>query len=326
MFTALLRNLFRRGAHHAHDVEALPYYDSELLKGWLTAKAATLRAQGYVDYPALVHVETIAACNAACTFCPYPVLERKGTRMPDALIEKILRDLGEIPRERRFQFSPYKISDPFLEARLFDILADVNRGLPNADISLITNGSALTDRNVDRLLAVCNLHYVSISLNYDNAEDYEKVMRLPFERTLERLVRLHQRVEAGEIGFPVRVTRVGDTRLTDAEFLCWAQRLFPRFRIAIVPRNDWIGEVPLQQSPSAVPDIACHRWFDFSITATGKVAMCCMDGQVRYPKGDVTTHSVLELYNQQHLRALRQQLPSRHAAVEPCRRCTYMSY
>lgn len=328
MFGAFLRELFRRPGtrQDASDIEALPFYDYSALNGWVARKASTLQEAGYVDHPAIVHVETIASCNAACSFCPYPTLERKGTRMSDALIDKIIGDLEEIPRDLRFQFSPYKVSDPFLEARLFDILATVNRRLPNADVSLITNGSALTDRNVDRLLGVRNVHYLSISLNHDNAEEYEAVMQLPFERTLERLVRLHARVEAGEIAFPVRVTRVAETRLSDTSFLHWAKQMFPRFRAAILPRNDWIGEVSSPFPPPQVPDVACHRWFDFSITATGKVALCCMDGQAHYPKGDVTTHSVLELYNQPHLRELRRTLPSRRAAMDPCRRCTYMSY
>jgi len=47
-------------------------------------------------------VETIALCNAACSFCPYATLERKGTRMSDALVEKIIDDLTGIPHRRSF--------------------------------------------------------------------------------------------------------------------------------------------------------------------------------------------------------------------------------
>ena len=71
--------------------------------------------------------------------------------------------------------------------------------------------------------------------------------------------------------------------------------------------------------------VPCHRWFDFSITATGKVAMCCMDGQAEHPKGDVNEHHVLEIYNQPFLRRLREGLPSRLASGAPCDRCTCSS-
>jgi hypothetical protein len=75
-----------------------------------------------------------------------------------------------------------------------------------------------------------------------------------------------------------------------------------------------------------VPDAPCHRWFDLSIISTGEVAMCCMDGEAKYPKGNVCTDHVLAVYNQPRLRELRESLVSRLAAGEPCSRCTYLSY
>jgi hypothetical protein len=38
-----------------------------------------MRHSSAIDFPAHVHLETMAQCNAACNFCPYPSLERKGT-------------------------------------------------------------------------------------------------------------------------------------------------------------------------------------------------------------------------------------------------------
>jgi hypothetical protein len=37
-----------------------------------------------MDFPTEVTIETQAICNAACTFCTYPTMERKGNKMPDA--------------------------------------------------------------------------------------------------------------------------------------------------------------------------------------------------------------------------------------------------
>ena len=78
-----------------------------------------LRNSSSMDYPSHVHMETFAKCNAACNFCPYPGLERQGVRMPEALIHKILDDLGDVPRIHSFQLSPFKVSEPFLDHRLF---------------------------------------------------------------------------------------------------------------------------------------------------------------------------------------------------------------
>ena len=55
-----------------------------------------LRNGPYLDFPSVLGIETMALCNAACEFCPYPVLERKGAVMPDTLIEKILDDIQNL--------------------------------------------------------------------------------------------------------------------------------------------------------------------------------------------------------------------------------------
>lgn len=328
MLKNLAKEFTRRWTRQSLEVDNFadsPYYGQSDLERWATDKARYLRTN-YLDYPALVHMETVAVCNAACNFCPYTELDRKGTRMPDALIEKIIDDLSDIPRDLQFHLSPYKVSDPFLESRLFDIMARVNEKLPNATISLITNGSALTERNINQLTQVENVAYLSVSLNFCDPVEYEEVMKLPLERTLARLEILGRMHAQGKINFPLRITRVSVSDEEDRVFLQWCKDRFPAFRVCILPRNDWIGVIDAGNFTSLVPDIACHRWFDLSITATGVVAMCCMDSKAAYPKGDVNRDHVLDIYNQPWLRNLREQLISRRAAGGPCERCTYLSY
>lgn len=327
MLFSLLKDLVspRKARPPLVELEKMPFYDLEQLERKITAKVE-MRRQNYLEWPAFVHLETIALCNAACSFCPYPTMDRKGEKMPDALIEKIIGDLTDIPPEVRFQLAPYKVSEPFLEPRLFDILETINARLPNAYISIISNGTALTERKIDQLLMVRNLVYLNISLNFDDPDEYQEVMKLPFDRTLRRLDVLHERKLKGDVPFPVRLTRVSDNRLTDTRYVLWVREKYPAFEPVVVNRNDWIGEIADPAAATEVPDAPCHRWFDMSITATGRVAMCCMDSEAKYPKGDVNTSHVLEIYNQPHLRRLREQLISRRAAGDPCNRCTYLNY
>ena len=329
MLVSVIRQIFRRGRsidERLAEWTSEPFYDEALLASRMRKKSEALRDDGYLRYPALVHVETQAVCNAACTFCPYPRLDRKGTRMPDSLIDKILSDLADIPKELPFQFAPYKVSDPFVEARLFDILRTANERIPNANISLFTNGAALTDSNISKLREVRKVSYVNVSLNFCDPQEYQAVMGIPFDRTIKRLAALHEAKAAGELDFPVRITRVSGDRESDRAFLAWTRAHYPAFDVVIIPRNDWIGEIAPGPSMPQVPDAPCHRWFDLSITATGKVAMCCMDGEAQYPKGDVREQHALEIYNQPFLLELRTQLLSRKSVRAPCNRCTYMSY
>jgi len=286
-----------------------------------TEKLERMRASPYLDYPAHIHIETMAVCNAACDFCPYPVLERKGARMPDDLIEKILHDLAEIPKTLPFQISPFKVNEPFVDVRLFDILRSINRRLPNASIALTSNASPMTDGVLDQLLKVRNVAYLAVSFNDHREREYEATMQIPYARTLARLEALHDHAAAGRIAFPVVLTRVGDGSGADHDFVVWVEERFPAFRASVSPRGDWLGQV--DTPVSSVPNIGCQRWFEISITATGVVAHCCMDGMAKFPIGDVREKSVLEIYNDPAYRMLREATATR-LDVSPCKGCTFV--
>lgn len=95
----------------------------------------------YLNYPFSIHLETLTLCPAACHFCPYPGLERLGTRMSDHLIDKVIQDLTEIPRQLPFHLFPHKVNEPFSDPRLISILQRINHALPNALISLTSNAA-----------------------------------------------------------------------------------------------------------------------------------------------------------------------------------------
>jgi MoaA/NifB/PqqE/SkfB family radical SAM enzyme len=101
----------------------------------------------------------MAKCNAACNFCPSPELERKGVVMPDALIEKVVNDLCDIPRQHRFQLSHFKVNEPFLDNRLMNILSLFHRRLPNAPITLTSNASPISAKKLAQLAQFPNINF-----------------------------------------------------------------------------------------------------------------------------------------------------------------------
>lgn len=281
---------------------------------------AMLRHSPYMDYPSHVHLETWAHCNAGCGFCPYPQLDRKGTRMSDELIDKVLTDLEDMPLALPFQLSPFKVSEPFLDKRMLPLLVRVNDRLPNATITLTTNASPLTEEKLQRLSQIQNIKYLWISFNDHRERQYEETMKLPYARTIERLDLIHEWAEHGRLPFRICLSRVGDRTRDDDEFTVWANRYYPEFSTYIFPRSSWLGQTDAETG--SVPNIGCKRWFELSITATGTVAHCCMDGQAKWPIGDVSRDHALEIYNNPEYRALRERTVSRlHAA--PCNQCTF---
>ncbi|MEZ5764270.1 MAG: SPASM domain-containing protein [Xanthobacteraceae bacterium] len=280
-----------------------------------------MRASPYLNYPAHVHLETMAKCNAACVFCPYPTLDRQGERMPMELIEKVIDDLTAIPQQLPLQISPFKVNEPFLDVRLFDILKLINERLPQATITLTTNASAATEDNVLALADIKNLGYLWISFNDHRPAQYEAAMKLPYARTIDRLQMIHRLKTEGRLPTRIVLSRVGDGSPADREFAQWVVTTFPLFQPSLFPRGAWLGQV--EGVPQRAPDVGCVRWFDISITATGVVAHCCMDGRAEFPIGDVSKQSVLEIYNNPEYRRLREATNSR-LEVSPCNGCGFL--
>jgi MoaA/NifB/PqqE/SkfB family radical SAM enzyme len=274
-------------------------------------------AKEFREYPIEVSLETQALCNAACTFCPYPTIERKGLRMSDDLINKVVDEF--VSWQRPMYFSPFKLNEPLLDARTIPLCERINRDAPWVKLRLFTNGSALIPAKIDAIAKLENVEHLWISLNEYRADEYEKLMGLKFEITAKRLDDLHSRED-----FPHRVV-LSTVGYPNEEFRFYCFQRWPKFESLAIKKDSWLGYTEAQRKE--VPDTACSRWFELSIMATGEVAHCCMhDGEDKtYNIGDVRTHSLHEIYNAPRWKDRRAPLASRRTLDKssPCARCSY---
>lgn len=270
----------------------------------------------YQDQPCEVTLETQAVCNAACTFCPYPTIERKGQKMSDALLDKILTELRRF--DRPFIVSPFKLSDPLLDVRLPDILRRI-KNETRAMVRIFTNGSALTPKNAEMLAGFSNILEVWVSLNATNKEDYERIMGLNFEKVTGNLDWLHGKV------FPHKV-RIGKVGHPDEGFRNYVYERWPDFEPVVIKKDAWIDFTD-PEYPN-VPDAPCSRWFELSIMADGRVTHCCMTSgdDRRYDIGDINNQTLLEVYNSPLWKERRAGMISRKTInrdTSPCAVCAY---
>ena len=273
--------------------------------------------KGYLDQPREVSLETLAKCNAACTFCPYPTLERIGTKMPDHLISRLIGEMAKF--EHPFFFSPFKVNEPFLDKRLQSICQTFEADVPHGTLRLFSNGSPLTPANVEWVAGLKRLSHMWISLNEHVPDRYEKLMAIPFERTANNLDALHQLVASGDFTHPVVLSTVGSPN-EPFKYYCW--RRWPLFQTAVLKKDAWINYTEAQIK--LVPDEPCWRWLELNVTAAGRVVYCCMtDGNSEeHYIGDLNKQTLLEVYNSPFWRERREkQLSRRKLAI--CGTCTY---
>lgn len=266
----------------------------------------------YLDQPHEVSLETLALCNAACTFCPYPTLDRKGERMSDELIEKLIDEMSSW--ETPFYFSPFKVNEPLLDSRLIPICQEVNKRVKSGILRIFSNGQALTPRKVEEIAKLDRVTHLWISLNSHIKEEYEALMSLDFDKTVKRLDYLHSTA----FPHPVMLSTVG---YPNEPFRKYCFDRWPKFQSFAIKRDAWIDFTDSQNSE--VPDSPCGRWFELSIMANGIVSLCCMDGTGKYSIGNVNDSSMLEVYNAPQWRERRDKMLSRKQVDSPCNGCTY---
>lgn len=280
---------------------------------------APLYRSRYVDFPQQVGIESLALCNAACNFCPYPTMKRKGERMTDELIAKVIRDLRDMPADLPFDFYPVRVNEPFLDKRLFGILETVNRELPNANPCIFSNASALTEANLDRLCGIRNLKYFNLSFNDHRPEEYRRVMKLDYDRAVAAIDRVHAKVRSGKLACRPSVSRVCDGTDADGAFREWVAARWPGFDVWLADRMDWMNAVETPVT-SPIPQTGCRQWFGIHFLANGKDAFCCTDHDAALGHGSVADAHVLELYNRPERRRLRERVLNRRDVAE-CAGC-----
>ena len=272
----------------------------------------------FIDYPMEVSVETMALCNARCTFCPYPTIERKGERMSDELLKKLVDEM--ISWDRLMYFSPFKLNEPLLDKRTIPLCERINADSDKIVIRLFTNGSALTPENVHNIAKLKRVGYLWISLNSHIPEEYERLMGLKFDRTAKNLDYLHS---VDDFPHAVMLSTVG---WPNEPFRRYCYDRWPKFESMAIKKDAWLGYTDAQVTE--VPDTPCSRWFELSVMADGFVSQCCMhDGEdKRWNIGNVNEQSLYEIYNAPLWRNRREALVSRKSLdrdMAPCAQCTY---
>lgn len=296
-------------------------------------------------YPKIVHLETQAICNASCTFCDYSSLKRKGVKMSDEMIDKILLDLREIPETHSFQVQPYKISEPFLDPRLTSIVERILKSHKNSETVIISNGNHLPEKTLNELDEIAKKYQrvipnssrnkirirLTVSLNEINSQKYNRLMNLSFEKTIRNLKILHKKTSENSFSISINLSRVSTDAEGDREFIIFCNNEFPLFNCSLLKMNNWTSTNSFASEHDALKDepinsysrMNCNRWADLSIMANGQIALCCMDsGEAELKIGSIQDNNCLDLYRNKNNRFIPISF-SRGDAPHPCSGCTY---
>jgi len=285
-------------------------------------KITSFKNTEYLNYPAVVTFETYAQCNASCSFCPYRKLQRKGIRMIDEVINKIISEMSDFPSDNPIRVVPVRVNEPFLDKRIIDICNSISDKIKNSQVELYSNGSILDSFIFKQLLGVKNLTILGISLNYHEKNTYNSGMKLSFEKTVKNIDQIYNEYNQGKVPFVIVITGVSNNDYTDQQFINWVSNRWPKFAVHILSKGDWLHNVALVDC-DPVPNVGCAHWFSVNILSDGTEAFCCIDSEGLYGNGNISTKHLIDLYNEPFKRSLRETLPTRKS-VSVCHECSFL--
>jgi radical SAM protein with 4Fe4S-binding SPASM domain len=232
-------------------------------------------------------IETSNTCTRKCWFCKFGQ-ERQDetiTRMDWESIHKILENLKSLQYSGRISW--YNINEPLLDRRMVEILRMTREYCPQAFISLATNGDLL-DANLYHSLKASGLDALGVSI-YDD-KTFEKVKKFA-----DRQMVL---IDMRSMGEDVLENRGGGVR----------QELpvFERDRMRYLNRS-------------------CERPFAMMVVdSRGQVVLCCDDLYGDVIMGDIQSHRLEEIWNNERFALYRNALDHEGRCNLPlCGNCSY---
>jgi radical SAM protein with 4Fe4S-binding SPASM domain len=291
-------------------------------------------------FPAVIQLQTINACNAACTMCPYPLFKgrfAKG-RMDDFLFNKIV---DEIAQHREVDtFIPMLQNEPFLDKRILDrVKAFKEKTGGRVAVELVTNGAFLTEETVERIRD-SNLDILDISLDALSREVYEKIrIGLDYDQVLAGVNRAIDAALPHTAVF-VRLVRVRENfHQVKAFARAWKKKGVPTF---IYSANSRAGALPNFDAELRVPEAQVpwsqrlgRRLFrgylhhcpvpfaGAAIVNSGDVLLCTQDWARHEVLGNVREQSLAEVWNGPRMREIRSlMVQRRYSEVPSCADCS----
>lgn len=234
-----------------------------------------------------IHIETVSRCNGGCSFCPVNrfVDPRTTEWMQEDMFDSIVRQLAEVGYDGILYF--HLNNEPLLDKRIYDFIERARPKLPNATLSLWTNGTVLDLEKFKRLVGSLDV------LVIDNYAD-DLVMR-------PNVQEIHDFCTANP---------------------AWGERL----RIRIRRENEILdtrgAAAPNRKALGASLVSPClYPFKQMNVRPDGKVSLCCNDALGEVTLGDLAVESLLEVWHGPAYADVRKKLAKGRSEIPICSGC-----
>lgn len=274
----------------------------------IKAKFEKMLSTREVFYPRIIHIETRSLCNGKCSFCAAAVQfnTRPDITMTDGLVDKILNELKDHGYKNRLSF--YNNNEPFLDKRIYDIIAKARSFLPSAYLELKTNGTAV---NFEKICKIFNAGLDTLYIN--DYQPMELVRQGKHKKNIEDIAKEleHSRRFKGHYHQDGYHSRVLISLRDEGEVLGNRAGTSPNGKDVVEPLSK-----------------PCLRPFEMmTIDPKGNVALCSEDLEFAEIMGNVAEKSIFEIWNSEEYLKVRQALLHGDRGIKStCAKCDYKGF
>lgn len=239
-----------------------------------------------------IEIETINRCNGYCDFCPVSVHHdtRQYKIMDNNLFEKIVNQLAEINYSGKIAL--FSNNEPFLDPDIIDKHKYTRDKLPQARMHLFTNGTLL---NIEKFSNI--MKYLD-ELIIDNYQQDLKLIKPCKE--IEDYCEQHPELKSKVTIVLRKPHEILSTRGGDAP---------NREKVCMYPKAKCV--LPFKQ---------------MIIRPDGKVSLCCNDPLGKNTLGDASKNSLLDIWNNDRFKMVRQCLYNGREHWNHCQYCDTFNF
>lgn len=270
-------------------------------------------------------IETTNFCNARCIMCPHPSMKRSQKIMTDTTFNKIIsRIKSEKINPTAFILNGF--GEPLIDTKLIQRIKFLKTNFPKTPIKFYSNFNLANSKIIKNLL-LSKLDEINISLNGYNRQNYQKVMKLDYQKTLKNITCLinTKKILQSDLKIRISMTLVKYNEKTAKKFIKkWAPQVDS---VSVNKTHDYNGSIKninnkfkINFQKTAFP--CKYIWDTITIDTDGQIVLCCLDYESQYNFGNINFSPILKSFYSPKFNIVRKQhLNFQSKNIKICRHC-----
>jgi len=270
-------------------------------------------------------IETTNFCNAQCVMCPHTIMKRSQKIMNETTFNKIINRIKqENIHPNAFILNGF--GEPLVDPKIINRIKTIKTIFPQSKIKFYSNLNLANQKMIKNIIS-SGLDEINISFNGYNRQNYQKVMKISYPKTLKNLKFLIKTKQDTLSPLKIRVsmTLVKYNEKSAQKFIQKWSHLVDSVSVNKV--HDYNHSVKNITNKFKInfskPAFPCkYIWDTIPIDVDGNVTLCCLDYESQYQFGNVNSQPILKSFYSSKFNSIREKhLQFQPKNIKMCEHC-----